>query len=88
MELNHYANDPEFIKDMQTLSYEQRRGLFLRGANRIHGPNPLKGAEKSQVLALLYGIEYSLAHDKDADVQQKTQADWEKLQAFLKEERA
>jgi formate dehydrogenase maturation protein FdhE len=86
MKLQHYANNPEFIKDMQTLSYEQRRKLFLQQAGRLQ--QLPEGNAKSQCLAFLFGIEMSINNDTDADVQHKAQADYQKLREFVIKENA
>ena len=84
-QMDRYSKDPEFIKGMQTLSYEQRRHMTTNGAYKLHGPNPVKGKEREEILALLWGIEMSIHYDKDPIVKQKAEIDFQKLGAMQEE---
>ena len=87
-DLDRYSTDPKFIKDMQTLSYEQRRHMTTNGAYQLHGPNPVKGKERKRILALLYGIEMSIMKDKDPIVRQKAEVDFQRVKLTAMQEEA
>jgi hypothetical protein len=89
MKLEHYSKNKQFIKDMQTLTYEQRRLMTRNGAYQLHGPNPVKGKERKRILALLYGIEMSIMEQAERDpiIRCKAEIDFQriKLGALLEE---
>ena len=88
MDFDHYKNNADFIKDMKTLSYETRAQMMTNGAYRLHGPNPVKGTERKQILALLWGIQWSIVEQGKTNpvIYAKAQKDFEKIKNALKEE--
>lgn len=88
MKLEYYAKKKKFIKDMQNLSYEQRRVLTVNGAAQLHGPKPANGKRRKEILALLYGIEQSIRTDPSPIVQCKAEIDYQKIRLRVLEETA
>jgi hypothetical protein len=85
MKLNHFANNPDFIMDMFSLSYEQRQSLFTQLAASCHGPNPLKGKDRKKAMAVMYGIFASWATDPDPTVQCKAEIAFQKIRLHVLE---